>query len=251
MAWLHFPFHAQAGACAFQSCQMWQPLNSKTHIKNNQPHYTISSWNPVRTKLPRFSSTSQRHHTLPSLERLAVCISPLAGCKDENHKCPYAEKHPTWEVWGITTPSSPPLCSWRPVGALPPPALPLPAPGAEQRCGSLNRKLMLASAPPDPAGGLEDAPHLEHWTWLPQNSSIWCHNLKISLLWFLFTAAEQSLEKQPWISCQSEPGDEEGITSRVPRHLGWKVLFSHSNKSSGCIRAMMDIISYPMPPLCW
>lgn len=60
----------------------------------------------------------------------------------------------------------------------------------------------------------------------------------------------QCLEKQPWISCQSEPGDEEGITRKVPRHLSWKVLFPRSNKSNGGIREMTEIISYPMPPLC-
>lgn len=47
VASLHFTFHASAGA--FLSCQMWQLSNHKAHFKNNPPHYTISSFDPIRT----------------------------------------------------------------------------------------------------------------------------------------------------------------------------------------------------------
>lgn len=43
------------------------------------------------------------HLTVPSLERLVVCISPLPGCKDENLGDPYVEEHPTRDVQGSAT----------------------------------------------------------------------------------------------------------------------------------------------------
>lgn len=73
VAWSHFPFLTQAGACAFQSCQAWQLSNSKIHCKNNEPHYTISSFDPVRT----IAATFLQHIPNASHSALARKISSL------------------------------------------------------------------------------------------------------------------------------------------------------------------------------
>lgn len=150
------------------------------------------------------------------LERLVVCMAPLPGCKGENHRHPLQKNTQLRMCEG---------CSW------------------ESLCYTHTHTRPVL-------GDLQG-----HWQ--PQLSSPQC--------WVLSGAVDLKQKDEasycpswprwrgwrPPSPCQSEPEDEEGITGKVPRHLGWKVLFPHSNNSTRGIRDMMEVISYSMSPLCW